>query len=47
MEGDLCAAFDRLAVDDFFKDDMPDWVPEDALTASDNLRYYEVSSLPF
>ncbi|CAL9248095.1 unnamed protein product [Arabidopsis halleri] len=42
VEGDLCAAFDRLSVDDFFKGDMPDWVPEDALTASDNLQYYEM-----
>ncbi|EFH65535.1 hypothetical protein ARALYDRAFT_895912 [Arabidopsis lyrata subsp. lyrata] len=41
VEGDLCAAFDKLSVDDFFKGDMPDWVPEDALTASDNLQYYE------
>ncbi|ESQ46539.1 hypothetical protein EUTSA_v10000285mg [Eutrema salsugineum] len=42
VEGNLCAAFDRLSVDDFFKDDLPDWVPEDALTASDNLQYYEM-----
>ncbi|CAE6073480.1 unnamed protein product [Arabidopsis arenosa] len=42
VEGDLCAAFDRLSVDDFFKGDMPDWVPEDTLTASDNLQYYEM-----
>ncbi|XP_019089003.1 PREDICTED: UPF0725 protein At4g29550-like, partial [Camelina sativa] len=41
VERDLCAAFDRLAVDDFFKDDIPDWVPDGA-TASDNLQYYEM-----
>lgn len=34
-------AFDKLAVDDFFKGDMPNSIPEDT---SDNLEYYEVIS---
>ncbi|XP_019086377.1 PREDICTED: UPF0725 protein At4g29550-like [Camelina sativa] len=39
VERDLCAAFDRLAVDDFFKGDISDWVPDGA---TDNLQYYEM-----
>ena len=34
--------WDEKVVDDFFKDDMPDWMTEDELTGSDKLQYYEV-----
>ncbi|KAF3512071.1 hypothetical protein F2Q69_00004203 [Brassica cretica] len=34
--------WDEKVVDDFFKDDMPDWMTEDELTGSDKLQYYEM-----
>lgn len=40
----LLSVFHISAVDDFFKGDLPIWMPEDALTGSSNkLQYYRVS----
>ncbi|CAH2080104.1 unnamed protein product [Thlaspi arvense] len=35
--------YERPVVDDFFKDAMPTWIPEDALTGSCKLQYHELT----
>lgn len=36
--------FDTLSVDELFKGNMPDWLPDDYATSTLLLQYYEVMS---
>uniref|UniRef100_A0A1J3IDW8 UPF0725 protein n=1 Tax=Noccaea caerulescens TaxID=107243 RepID=A0A1J3IDW8_NOCCA len=40
--GEETSLWDSDGVDEFYKDDMSQWLEDDALTGSDKLQYYEV-----